>query len=207
MDRALIVDDHPAIRMAVATQLRSALGFQEVLEADNGQAALQMVHKTPPTLLIVDLAIPGMPCVDLIQRIVVDFPAVRLLVLSGTDIAFSPVRALRAGAHGFVAKQCGLDDLAQAARSVLSGYLHFPAHTLKAARQLAASGGDSTGCLSRRELTVLQYLARGYANKSIAAELLISSKTVSTHKTNLMAKLNIGSLIELADFARRHKLI
>lgn len=207
MDQALIVDDHPAIRQAVSGQLRHALGFRLVMEADNAHDALQIVCKREPRLVILELALPGASGVELIQRVAGRFPTLRLLVLSGTDIQFAPVRALRAGAHGFVAKQAGVEDLLHAARGVMSGYLYFPVHTLKAARQLARSAGGPAGCLSGRELSVLQYLARGHPNKSIAAALHISAKTVSTHKANLMGKLQIGSLVELADFARRHKLV
>lgn len=206
MDQALIVDDHPAIRQAVSAQLRRVLGFRLVMEADNSHDALQIVYEREPKLVILELALPGTPGVELIHRIAGRFPRVRMLVLSGTDIQFAPVRALRAGAHGFVAKQAGVEDLLHAARGILAGYLYFPVHTLRAARLLAKSSGP-TSCLSRRELSILQYLARGHANKSIAEALRISAKTVSSHKTNLMGKLQIGSLVELADFARRHKII
>ncbi|AGW88905.1 hypothetical protein N234_02605 [Ralstonia pickettii DTP0602] len=83
----------------------------------------------------------------------------------------------------------------------------FPMQTLEAARQIGEEQDAGMPRLSNREVTILQYLARGHSNKSIAAELLISSKTVSTHKANIMAKLNVGSLVELVDYARRHQMV
>ncbi len=89
----------------------------------------------------------------------------------------------------------------------MSGYLVFPLQTLEAARQWRSPSAGRLARLTARELTVLQYLARGHANKTIAARLQISSKTVSTHKTNIMCKLNVGSVVEMADYARKHRLL
>lgn len=208
MADALIVDDHPAIRLAVCARLERELGFHEILETDNGDEAFELVRQHVPPLLIVDLGIPRMSGIDLIERVGAAHPEVRMLVLSGQDEDLSCSRSMRAGAHGFVAKRQSLGELVSAVRSLLAGYSVFPLHALGAARQQGyASGRDALTLLTEREVTVLQYLAHGYSNKDIARELLISSKTVSTHKVNIMEKLHIGSLIELADFARHHNLL
>jgi len=208
MADALIVDDHPAIRLAVCTRLERELGFREVLEAENGADAYELVCQHQPQLVVVDLGIPRLSGIDLIEKVAAAYPAVRMLVLSGLDEDLSCARAMRAGAHGFVAKRQSLAELISAVRSLLAGYSVFPLHALGTPRLNAdAAGRDSLALLTEREITVLQYLARGIANKDIAKELMISSKTVSTHKINIMDKLRIGSLIELADFARFHNLL
>ncbi|WP_439684420.1 Response regulator, NarL-family [Cupriavidus oxalaticus] len=207
MHHALIVDEPSRFRTSLSGQLGAALDAAEVLEADGVRDAFRLVRDHRPGLVLVDVEYFGNPGVDFVRRVSATFPAVHVLVLSGTDATAAPVRALRAGAHGFVVKHRGVPEVLQAARGVLSGYLVFPMHTLEAARQLGEALDSGMPRLSNREITILQYLARGHSNKAIAAELLISSKTVSTHKANIMAKLNVSSLVEMVDYARRHQLV
>jgi len=209
-EHALIVDDHPAIRLAVSAQLQAALGFRQVHEAESALTAMGLMREHRPRLAIIDLDLPGLPGIDLIERLVPHYPATRVMVLSAMDLASSLPRALRAGAHGYVAKQCGLEELVDALRAVMAGYLVYPDTALadmRRASEAANNRGAGLTRLSSREITVLQYLARGHANKAIAESLLISSKTVSTHKANILAKLNLDSLVDLVDFARDHRLV
>ncbi|WP_454741319.1 LuxR C-terminal-related transcriptional regulator [Cupriavidus necator] len=207
MHHALIVDEPSGFRTALSVQLAAELDAAEVLETDGVREAFRLVREHRPGLVLVDTERFGNPGIDFVRRVSATCHAVHVLVLSGTDTTAAPVWALRAGAQGFVAKQRGLPDVLQAVRGVLSGYLVFPMHTLEAARQIGEAHDPGLRRLSNREITILQYLARGHSNKSIAAELLISSKTVSTHKANIMAKLNVGSLVEMVDYARRHQLV
>lgn len=207
MHHALIVDEPSSFRATLSARLATELDADRVLETDGMPEAFRLVREHRPGLVLVDAEWFGYPGTEFVRRISAAFPMVHVLVLSGSDTTLAPVRALRAGAHGFVAKQRGLAEVLQAVRGVLSGYLVFPMQTLEAARQIGEEQDAGMPRLSNREVTILQYLARGHSNKSIAAELLISSKTVSTHKANIMAKLNVGSLVELVDYARRHQMV
>lgn len=207
MQHVLIVDEPSKFRAMLCAELASVLEPGEVLETDGVREGFRLAREHRPDLVLVDVERFGNPGIDFVRRISAMLPTVPLLVLSGTDATQAPVRALRAGAHGFVVKQRGLAEVMQAVRGVLSGYLVFPMQTLETVRQLGEQHDIGVPRLSNREITILQYLARGHSNKSIAAQLLISSKTVSTHKTNIMAKLNVGSLVEMVDYARRHQLV
>lgn len=207
MPPALIVDEPSKFRTLLSAELAAEFDADEVLEADGVREGFRLAREHRPGLVLIDVERFGNPGIDFVRRVAATLPSVPLLVLSGTDTAQAPVRALRAGAHGFVVKQRGVEEVMQAVRGVLSGYLVFPLQTLQTVRQLGEQQQAGLPRLSNREITILQYLARGHSNKSIAAQLLISSKTVSTHKANIMAKLHVGSLVEMVDYARRHQLV
>jgi DNA-binding NarL/FixJ family response regulator len=208
MYSVVIVDDHPAICLAVKAPIEMDGEFKVVAEASTGPAALAIVRDQSPSLVIVDLDLPGMNGLSLIGRIRSDLPRIRLLVLSAQQEAIYAIRALKAGADGFLSKSEDLRKLAEAARSVLAGYSVFP---ISAITPFTAAGPDTgasqLSSLTNRELTVLQYLARGMNNREVSQMLHISNKTVSTFKTRIFEKLGISTLVELVDFARQHHLI
>jgi DNA-binding NarL/FixJ family response regulator len=208
MHNIVIVDDHPAIRLAVRSVMESSGQFKVVGEADSGPAALSVIREHMPALAILDLDLPKMNGLELIERLKASNPGVKLLVLSAQQEAIFATRALHAGANGFMSKSEGMSSIVQAAQSVLAGYSVFPSSALGA---LSGNAGSTPAelikTLSDRELTVLQQLARGMSNKEIGDALLISNKTVSSYKTRLFEKLNISTLVELVDFARANNLI
>lgn len=208
MHSTVIVDDHPAIRLAVRSVLESSGQFKVIGEADSGPAALTVIRELQPALVILDLDLPKMNGLELIERLKSSNPSARLLVLSAQQESIFASRALQAGANGFLSKSEGMSAIVQAAQSVLAGYSVFPSSALGA---LAGNAGNTPAdlikTLSDRELTVLQQLARGMSNKEIGDALLISNKTVSSYKTRLFEKLNISTLVELVDFARANDLI
>jgi len=206
MPNALIVDDHPPLRMVLAMQLRGIPGIGEIHEASNGQDALEIMRRHAPDLVILDLDIPRINGLDLIPRLRAANEGVRILVVSGQDVNTFAARVMQAGAQGFVSKLEDMPRIAKAMESVLAGYTIFPDTAVEAA---TAPSGRTTSdeellrSLSDKELLVLQMLARGMTNKAVADSLYISNKTVSTHKTHIMQKLRVGTLVELVDFARR----
>ncbi|MGO4279255.1 two component transcriptional regulator, LuxR family [Cupriavidus sp. OV038] len=205
MPTALVVDDHPAIRLAVRSRLTEDLDFDTVTEVTNGADALRVLRDAIADLIVVDLSLPGVPGEALLAELVSRHPATRVLVLSAMTGAGE--RAIHGGAHGYVDKGDGLHALTPALRAVMQGFAVFPTHLLPTLRRLSAVAGDPARILSRRELTVLRMLASGHTNKAISELLEISNKTVSSHKANIMSKLKFKSLIELAEFARRHHLL
>lgn len=205
MPTALVVDDHPAIRLAVRTCLTDELHFDTVTEVTNGADALQALRYEAADLIVVDLSLPGVPGEALLAELVARHPGSRVLVLSAMTGAAE--RAMHGGAHGYVDKGDGLQALTPALRAVMEGFAVFPTHMLPSLRRMSAVAGDPARVLSRRELTVMRMLASGHTNKAISELLAISNKTVSSHKANIMSKLKFKSLIDLAEFARRHHLL
>ncbi|HEX4917484.1 MAG TPA: response regulator transcription factor [Limnobacter sp.] len=204
--RVLVVDDHPAVRLALRLVLERE-GHQ-VIEAKDGNQAMQEVRSSKPDLVIVDIGLPTLDGLNLIKRLRLIEPAPRIIVLSGKPADIYAPRSIAAGAVGFVHKQEDLSDLLDAVKIVLRGHTYFPASAMQIGRETSQSSLESSliETLSNREITVLKRLAEGQRNQDIANALHLSCKTVSTYKTRLMQKLNLSSMVELTDFARRHGL-
>ncbi|GGN24818.1 MULTISPECIES: response regulator transcription factor [Marinomonas] len=200
-----VVDDHPFLRLAVKAVLER-YNFVVMAEADNGIDAIQLLKNTPCQLMILDLDIPQMSGLEVIRRVNQRYPDTRILVLTAQDPSVYAVRCIEAGAYGILSKAQPLEELAEAARLVLKGKKVFPQSEFYG-EQLAGSESELLASLSNRELQIVELLCKGHANKDIAETMAISHKTVSTHKTNILAKLNLGSSMELFDFAKRHNLI
>lgn len=207
MGRIVIVDEQPVTRHALRLMMEGE-GYQVIAEADNGLDALQQARALKPDLMILELSIPRLGGLEVIQRLVAVESPVRVLVLTSQDSQYFAGRCLKAGAAGFVSKQQHALAVRQAVRAVLQGNSYFPAEALGSVSEAEAGvEGDLLRQLSVRELTVLQMLARGLSNIAIAEQLSISDKTVSTYKVRLMQKLRAKSLVELVDIGRRHGLV
>lgn len=202
----LIVDDHPALRLVIKTHLLQLLGIREVIEADNGQTAVEMARQFEPQLAILDLDIPRINGLDVLARLKLAHPAIRVLILSSHDAPTLVVRAMRGGARGFVSKCQDVKEIMRGVEAVLSGYSVFPILADTADASLADASATEENKLERlsdKELVILQMLSKGMSNKSIGEALFISNKTVSSHKTRVMSKVGVDTLVELVDFARR----
>jgi two-component system, NarL family, response regulator EvgA len=201
----LIVDDHPALRLVIKTHLLQLLGVKQVIEADNGQVAVELVRQSSPDLAILDLDIPRINGLDVLPRLKLVCPAIRVLILSSHDAPTLVSRAMRAGARGFVSKSQDVKEIMRSVEAVLSGYSVFPVAGGMATRSAMNLGAeeDKLELLSDKELVILQMLSKGMSNKTIGETLFISNKTVSSHKTRVMNKIGVGTLVELVDFARR----
>jgi len=127
MSTILIIDDHPAFRMIVRLQLMQLLSVEEVVEADNGQTAVEMARQYKPDLAILDLDIPRISGLDVIPRLKLVHPPIRVMVLSGHDPATFAPRAMRSGVHGFVGKSQEMKEIMRGVEAVLAGYTVFPA--------------------------------------------------------------------------------
>ncbi|ALL67950.1 two component transcriptional regulator, LuxR family [Paraburkholderia caribensis MBA4] len=199
------MDDHPAFRLVIKTHLLQLLGTQEVFEADNGQSAMEMARQYAPNLTILDLDIPRINGLDVLSRLKTAHPSMRVLILSSHDASTFVSRAMRAGAQGFVSKSQDVKEIMRSVEAVMSGYSVFPV-TPSASIGAAAQGvveERKLELLSDKELVILQMLAKGMSNKTIGDALFISNKTVSSHKTRLMTKVGVATLVDLVDFARR----
>ena len=208
MFKAIVVDDHPFIRSSVKVLLQQE-GFDVVGEADNGADALQLVREHTPALVVLDITMPKLDGLEVISRIVNLGVPCKVLVLTSQSAQFYSMRCMKAGAAGFISKTNGLEELVKAIKAIMDGYTFFPNLATSSVRRSDVETTDLEliQTLSDRELTILQQLAMGLSNKEIGDSMLLSNKTISTHKARLMQKLNITSVVYLADFAKRNNLI
>ncbi|HEX3634374.1 MAG TPA: response regulator transcription factor [Paraburkholderia sp.] len=210
MSTILVIDDHPAFRLVMKMQLMQLLGVEEVIEADNGQTAVEMARQHTPKLAILDLDIPRISGLDVIPRLKLAHPAMRVLVLSGQEPATFAPRAMRSGVHGFVAKSQEMKEIMRGVEAVLAGYTVFPVTASGAGIARGANVAneeDRLTQLSDKELVILQMLSKGMSNKAIGDALFMSDKTVSTYKSRIQEKLGLSSLAALIEFATLHRLI
>lgn len=193
----LVVDDHPLWRQTVGSLLARASVVSEVFEAADGAQALEAVAAHGPSVVIMDMALPGMHGIDATRRIIEASPSTRVLALSSTDDADQVVEAVQAGATGYLLKTAEPDEIIEAVRRVTAGELVFPASltalVLRAVRGDDA-GGRADGPLARlteREVGVLALMAEGHTNDAIGRTLHLSAKTVERHVTSIFRKLGL----------------
>lgn len=208
MSKALVVDDHPVIRAAVRMVL-SKERFHTILEARDGVEAVQMARAHQPELIVLDIDMPGLDGLEVLNRLKDLESPCQILVYTSYEAVFYCARCMRNGASGYVSKTNDLEELSKAIRAVRSRYTYFPrldsssvntSHLQYTEMQLIEK-------LSDRELTIFQALARGLTNKEIAHLMILSHKTVSTYKTRLIEKLKVTSAVHLRDLAKRNHVI
>jgi two-component system, NarL family, invasion response regulator UvrY len=207
--RILLVDDHAVLRRGVRQLLAEDLPGAVFGEAASGPAALEMVREQAWSLVVLDLSIPGRDGLDVLKEARGLAPAVPILVLSMHGEEQYAIRALRAGAAGYVTKESAPEELTRAVRKALEGG-RYVSPTM--AERLAAAVVDSASrapheALSDRELQVLLLLARGKSVKEIGVALALSEKTISTYRTRILDKMNMRSNAELMRYALRLGLV
>ncbi|MBN3752474.1 response regulator transcription factor [Paraburkholderia sp. Tr-20389] len=192
----MIVDDHPVMRRALRYVLDESTDFDMVAEAGSVAEALASAVAFDLSLAIVDLRLPDGDGLDLIAQLRNAKPGLRIVVFSSVDERLNGVPVRNAGAHGFVSKLRGPDELLASLRLVMIGYTCF-------ASELVEPGSVT---LSRRETSVLHRLIRGQSNVDIASSLNLSPKTVSTYKMRIMQKLDLQNVVDLVEYAKTNGL-
>lgn len=206
MHSVFIVDDHPVIRLAVRMLLENQ-NYRIVGESDNGVDAMQMIRETRPDLVILDISIPKLDGLEVLSRFQAMALPAKVLILTAQSPALFAIRCMHSGAAGYVCKQEELGELLSAIKAVLSGYNYFPSQAMNTGQELDENGIDLFRHVNDRELMVLQLFAQGKSNKEIAKGMFLSNKTVSTYKKRLMQKLQVTTLVELIDVAKRNALV
>ena len=205
--RILIVDDHPLFRHGIADLINAESDLEVCGEAENAPAALEGIRHLAPDLVTVDISLRGTNGIELLKSIKAEHPGLPLLVLSMHDESLYALRALRAGARGYIMKQEALDRVMSAIRQVLRGDLYVsPAMSGRMIEEFVQGGSGGSGSaisdkLTDRELEILQLIGQGHGVRQIATELNLSAKTVETHRAHVKEKLNFQSARELARFA------
>ncbi|QJR11981.1 Transcriptional regulatory protein DegU [Usitatibacter rugosus] len=200
--RLLIVDDHPLLREGVAAVLEDEPGVEVVAQATNGLEAIEAFEKYLPDITFMDLQMPQMNGIDAIAAIRSRFPASRIVVLTTYKGDVSALRALRAGAVGYLLKDQLSTDLMETIRTVHAGGRRIPPEIAEA---LASHLGEDA--LSEREIQVLRSVAQGNSNKRVAAELGISEETVKGHMKSIAEKLNANDRTHAVTIALRRGIL
>ena len=209
--RIMIADDHPIVRRGLRDTLASEQGFDVVAEAGTADEVLALAAQIPCDVLVLDLSMPGASGLNLLRQCRQQFPSIPVLILSVAPEDQFALRALEAGAAGYLTKRSAPDLLVDAIRRVASGGVHL---SLAAGRALVAQALRpparerlAHGGLSTRELQILHLLASGLTPTRIGRELDISVKTVSTHRRRLLEKLHLDSTAALIGYALQHGLL
>jgi NarL family two-component system response regulator LiaR len=209
--RILITDDHGVVRQGLRMFLQLDPEMEIVGEAENGAEALRLVELLTPDVVLMDLLMPVMGGIEAIGQIRNRFPDTEVIAMTSVLENTAVVGAVRAGAIGYLLKTTEADALCSAIRAAASGKVQFApeaAALLMREVQLPTSTAVSgINSLTERETDVLRLVARGLANKEIATDLGIGEKTVKTHVSNVLAKLEVQSRTQAALYAAREGLV
>jgi DNA-binding NarL/FixJ family response regulator len=216
--RVLLVDDHAIVRDGLRAVLKLQPDIEVVGEANNGRDAVSMAETLRPDVVLMDLVMPGMDGIEAIRLIVEDQPESHILVLTSFSAEDQVFPAIKAGAMGYLLKDCDSEELVRAIHQVKRGEssLH-PKIARMLLQEMAATRGGRVSepavvprpmvdPLTERELDVLKLVARGKSNREIADQLVVSEGTVRTHVSNILSKLHLASRTQATLFALREGL-
>ncbi|MGE4578583.1 MAG: response regulator [Desulfuromonadales bacterium] len=211
--RILFVDDHEVFHECMRALFTAHEGMEIVATANNGQSAVRLARELRPDIVVMDMSIPVLHGIEATRQIVAEKPESLVIILSGHAESDMVREAFRAGAKGYVLKEESFTELVQAIETVRAGYLFLSPRVseIDLVEELSATFNPkplpALVQLSPREKQVLKLLAEGKGVKEISAILDVSSKTIETHRANLMKKLDLYSLPELTRFAIRVGLV
>lgn len=211
LTRILLADDHGILRAGLRNLLNAEPGFEVIGEAADGIQALEMAEQTHPDLILMDISMPNLGGIEVLQQLREKPNPSKVLMLTVHEDESLLKKAIRAGAAGYLVKRAAEAELLNAIRTVMDGdmYVH-PSMTralLKDLVPLPASKPAAEHTLTHREVEILRMVARGYTNNQIAKKLTISARTVEGHRANLMGKLGLHSRVELVEYAEQHGLM
>lgn len=209
MIAVMLADDHTLLRAGLRRLLEHAGDISVEGEAGNGAEALELLARRPWDLLVLDMSMPGRDGVDLIRQIRSEHPKLPILVLTMHGEQQYAVRAIKAGAAGYLTKDSAAEELVEAVRKVAGGGRYL---SQSLAENIAFERhGDADGLphlmLSDRELSVFRHLASGLNNSDIARRLFLSVKTISTYKSRILVKMHLRNQTDLVRYAIRHRLV
>jgi len=209
MIRVVVADDHTIVREGLKQILAAADDLEVVGEASDGHEAMERVRALDFDLLLLDMSMPGKSGIELIKQVHAEKPKVKILVLSMHEEQQYAVRAIRAGASGYLTKESAARQLVDAIRKIAAGGAFISAEV---AQQLALGAmpgatGPLHAALSDREYQVFMLIAEGKSISDIAEQLNLSVKTVSTHKANVLQKMNMTTTGDLIRYAITNGLV
>jgi DNA-binding NarL/FixJ family response regulator len=213
--RILLADDHEIVRRGLASLLQRHEGWEICGEANDGREAVDKVRQLKPDVIIIDIGMPNLNGLDATRRILQEDPAAKIIVLTVTDADQVIREALDAGARGFVLKSDAARDLVSAIEALESKRMFFTprvnelllAGFLEKGHSISRNHPPTLPTLTAREREITQLLAEGRSSKEAASLLNLSTKTIETHRSNIMRKLSLHSIRDLVVYAIKNKII
>jgi DNA-binding NarL/FixJ family response regulator len=207
--RVMLADDHTLVRAGIRRILEAQPGLTVVGEAADGHAAIALLRGVETDVLVLDLKMEGSDGIDVLKRVKAEWPELKVLILTMHAGREYVARALHEGADGYLLKDSAVQDLAAAIDAVMAGRSYYSPAIQQLMAGLLREGGTPSGIqgLSDREREVLVLLARGLSSKEIASELGISTRTVESHRANLMRRLGVKSVALLTQVAIREGIV
>ena len=210
--RILLADDHTLMRKGLRSLLEKIEDFEVVAEAQNGRSTVQLALKLMPDIVIMDISMPDLNGIDATLQITEKCPKSRVIALSIHSDRRFVTQMLKAGASGYLLKDCAFEELEDAIRKAYDGQMYLSPKVAGTVvkdyiGRVSREEASVYTLLSEREREVLQLLAEGQSTKEIAASLFVSVKTVETHRQNIMKKLGIYNIPDLVKYAIREGLI
>lgn len=208
--RVLLADDHPLVRKGLGAYLERRPNMEIVGEATDGQEALRKAKELLPDVILMDMDMPRLNGLVVTEALRKEVPNIKVLIVSADNSSECMLRIVQSGARGHVLKDSSPQDLVQAIEQVDGGEAVFGADYTRLALSKLAGGkteGPDPSVLTKRELQVLIEIAKGFSNKEIGCHLNIGTRTVETHRENLMNKLQIRSAAGLTRFAFAQRLV
>ncbi len=208
--KVLLADDHSIVRAGLSRIVEESGDMEVIAEAADGRETIRLVRETSPDVAVIDISMPGLDGLEVVSRLRGHCPDLPILILTMHEEGQYVVRAIQAGAMGYMTKQSAPEQLLKAIRKIFEGSRYL---TDEAAETLALRIAKGTGeqspldSLSMRELQVLRRLAMGHTNREIAGAYSISIKTVDTYRSRLLKKLNLRNNAEMSRFAIQNRLI
>jgi two-component system, NarL family, response regulator NreC len=204
--RIIIADDHTIVRHGLTKLLQQEKDVEIVAQAQNGHSTLELARELSPDVIVMDVGMPDLNGIDATQQILRENPNIKILALSMHSGRKFVVAMLKAGASGYLLKDCALEELTTALQTIMSGKVYLSPTITDIVvdsyvRQPSEPEQSAFSVLSQREREVLQLMAEGNTTKQIALRLHISPKTVEGHRLRLMSKLNIDNVAQLTKYA------
>ena len=201
---AIIVDDHPLALIAIRSVLEKN-SIEVLAEASDGQAGLKLINELKPDIAIIDVDLPVKNGIEVVEALRKKNSTCIFIVISAKSDFFYGKKCFEAGAHAYISKKKGIQDIISAIDAAVNGYTYFPL-TLNALNTSQSSEEEKIDTLSSQEVKVMSYLLKGMEISAIGIKMNISYKTVSTYKRRLMEKLGCSNMLELYDLSNRNKI-
>lgn len=213
--KIILVEDHQIVRDGIKSLLANSIDIEIVNEAENAYELFEILKTDLPDIILLDISLPTMSGIEIAKILSRDFPSIKILMLSmytSEDFVFN---ALKAGIKGYLPKNITRDELILAVNEVYKGNEYFSKSIsdtilksyINNAKLNAKRSSEKLDNLTLREKEILRYVAEGYNNNDIVERLNISIRTVETHKTNIMKKLELHNVVELVKFAIKNNII
>ena len=205
--RIMLVDDHDMVRRGMAVFLQALPDMELVGEAADGTEAIELVDQIQPDVILMDVMMPEMGGIEATRRIKTRYPAVQVLMLSSSKDEESIKSAIQAGAIGYILKNVGINEMAEAVRNAAHGQATLSPAVTQVLVAATARPPEPEYRLTDRERELLGLLAKGYSNSDIASHLTISLSTVKFHVSSILVKLKASSRMEAVAIAHEQHLV